>query len=252
MKYFEDNLISVIMPMYNSEDYIEESIQSIINQTYPLWELIIIDDKSKDKSVNIVDYYTKADARIKLVQLDINVGVAEARNRGIQLAKGRYIAFLDSDDLWLPEKLMLQLEFMRNHQAPMSYTQYCQFTDKVDRLGKLIDVEARIGYRELLKGNIIGCLTVMIDRTIVPEIHMSTQRHEDYIMWLSILKKGLYAYGLKKDLARYRKSSNSLSGNKFKSLHWTWNVYRKSEKLSFAKSFYCLCHYTLKGLRKHF
>ncbi len=252
MKHFETDLVSVVMPMYNSEDYIEKSIQSVINQTYPFWELIIIDDQSKDKSVSIVERYTKADKRIKLVQMAANVGVAEARNKGIQSAKGRYIAFLDSDDLWLTSKLAQQVEFMRTYQVPMSYTQYRQFTDTADKPGKLIDVEDRIGYRELLKGNLIGCLTVMIDRKFVPDIHMPSQRHEDYITWLSILKKGLYAYGLKEDLARYRKNLNSLSGNKFKSLKWTWNVYRKSEKLSFAKSFYYFCYYALKGLRKHF
>jgi len=251
MKYFEDALVSIIMPMYNSERYIEESIQSVINQTYQTWELIIIDDQSKDKSVNIAERYAKTDERIKLVQTDINVGVAKARNRGIQEARGRYIAFLDSDDIWLSKKLGHQVEFMQNYQVPISYTQYRQFTDNSDKPGKLIDVEAMVDYSRLLKGNIMGCLTVMIDRDFIPEVHMPEQRHEDYIVWLSILKKGLYAYGLKEDLARYRKNLNSLSGNKFKSLHWTWNVYRKSEKLSFVKSSYYLWYYILKGLRKH-
>ena len=252
MKHFEDKLVSVIMPMYNSEKYIEESIQSVINQTYLFWELIIIDDGSKDQSVNIVEKYAKLDKRIKLVQSKKNLGVAKARNQGTQLAKGRYIAFLDSDDIWLPDKLNHQIKFMQEKQAPMSYTQYRQFTNKVSEPGNLIDVEPKVSYKRLLKGNIIGCLTAMIDRKFVDEISMPDQRHEDYIAWLNILKKGIYAYGLKEDLARYRKNLNSLSGNKFRSLIWTWNVYRKSEKLSFVKSSYYFGHYMLKGLRKHF
>lgn len=252
MKHFEDKLVSVIMPMYNSEKYIEESIQSVINQTYFLWELIIIDDGSKDQSVNIVEKYAKADKRVKLVKSKKNLGVAKARNQGIKLAQGRYIAFLDSDDIWLPDKLEHQINFMEEKQAPIAYTQYRQFTDKVSEVGNLIDVEPKVSYKRLLKGNIIGCLTAMIDRKFVGEMSMPDQRHEDYITWLNILKKGGYAYGLKEDLARYRKTLNSLSGNKLRSLTWTWNVYRKNQKLSFIKSSYYFGHYMLKGLKKHF
>lgn len=251
MKHFEDKMVSVIMPMYNSEKYIEVSIQSVINQTYPYWELIIVDDCSNDRSVNIVEKYVKLDKRLKLLNSKKNSGVAKSRNQGIKLAQGRYIAFLDSDDVWLPEKLKYQIEFMQEMQAPMSYTQYRHFTNEICNSGKIIDVELKISYKDLLKGNIIGCLTVMIDRKKIKDIYFSNYKHEDYILWLYILKKGFCAYGIKEDLARYRKSPNSLTGNKIKSFCWTWNVYRNREKLSPLKSLYYLFFYIIKGIKKH-
>lgn len=252
MSKYQNNLVSIIMPMYNAEKYIASSIESVLSQTYALWELIVIDDCSSDKSLNIVKVYAKKHKKIKLLCLKKNQGVAQARNEGIKMACGRYIAFLDSDDVWLPKKLEHQIEFMYKKQAAISYTQYRQFTNNIDSCGKLIDVNEKINYQNLLKGNIIGCLTVMIDRNFVTEIHMPSERHEDYITWLNILKKNVYAYGLKQDLARYRKSLNSLSGNKFKSLLWTWNIYRRVENISLLKSIWYFSHYIINGIKKHF
>lgn len=247
----QNDLVSVIMPTYNAELYIEVSIKSVLEQTYSLWELYIIDDCSEDNTVNIVKKYMSQDQRIHLLKLKKNMGVAHARNEGIKSSRGKYIAFLDSDDIWLPQKLDKQICFMQDHQIGISFTQYRQFYTNQLSCGRLIDVDEWIDYENLLKGNTIGCLTVMINREYIPDIKMPSVRHEDYLTWLNILKSGVKAYGLKEDLARYRKSVNSLSGNKIRSLKWTWNVYRKYECLSFFKSLFYISHYMLKGLKKH-
>lgn len=243
-------MVSIIMPMYNRSFFVEQSIDSVIAQTYKNWELIIIDDYSTDNSKEIVEKYIERDLRIKIICLEQNSGVAEARNRGIEIANGQYLAFLDSDDIWHPEKLQKQIFFMKKNNIAFSYTQYRHFSQKDKYEGKLIDVKEHVTYKELLKGNIIGCLTVVIDREKIKNIMMRSERHEDYILWLQILKSGYEAYGLKKDLARYRISSNSLSGNKLKSAIWTWRIYRKIEKLNLWESLYYFLHYLLKGVLK--
>ena len=245
-----DELVSIIMPVHNGANTIGESIESVLKQTYEQWELIIIDDCSTDGTQMVVEGYS--DKRIRYVSLQQNCGVANARNMGIRVAKGRYLAFLDSDDLWLPKKLMEQLAFMKQKRCGFSYTEYRQFVDKVDCMGHLIRIHDCVDYRTLLKGNEIGCLTVMLDRHIIPEIEMPSARHEDYITWLNLLRTGRKAYGLHKDLARYRKSAKSLTGNKWKSLRWTWDVYRVEQKISWCDAVKNICFYVIKGIKKHY
>ena len=245
-----DELVSIIMPVHNGAATIGESIESVQTQSYEKWELIIIDDCSTDGTKTVVEGYH--DQRIRYHCLQRNCGVAQARNKGISMALGRYVAFLDSDDLWLPEKLAEQLAFMQQKRCGFSYTEYRQFVDTVSQIGHLIRIHDYVDYRGLLKGNEIGCLTVMIDRSIFPEIVMPSSRHEDYITWLNLLRTGKKAYGIHKDLARYRKSSKSLTGNKWRSLKWTWDVYRKSQNLSRRESLKNMYHYIIKGLKKHY
>lgn len=252
MRNITDIVVSVIMPIFNAEKYLCDSIDSVIKQTYPFWELIIIDDFSTDSSVDIVASYMKNEPRIRLICLKENAGVANARNQGIKKSCGRYIAFLDGDDIWLPEKLEHQVRFMKERNIGFSFTDYRIFKKDVNIAEKLVVAKEKVDYSYLLKGNVIGCLTVMLDRQKIKNLYMPLERHEDYITWLKILKRYKYAYGLNEDLARYRKNLNSLTSNKFKSLQWTWNVYRKSENLSLMKSSYYFCHYILKGLNKHF
>ncbi len=246
----ENELVSIIMPVYNGESNIADSIASVLAQTYPLWELIIVDDCSTDNTGDIVAQYTNE--HIRYCRQLQNTGVAGARNKAISMAKGRYIAFLDSDDLWLPEKLERQLAFMKDNDYGFTYTEYRQFTDKPQSAGAIVKVKDYVDYKELLKGNDIGCLTVMLDREKFPEIKMPKDRHEDYITWLNLLHCGQRAYGLHFDLARYRKSEKSLTGNKWKSLKWTWDVYRKSQVLSRYQSIKNMCHYIVKGIKKHY
>lgn len=245
-----DSMVSIIMPVHNGEKTIGESIESVLGQTYSDWELIIVDDCSTDGTNKIIKQYK--DERIIYLYLPKNQGVAGARNEGISRASARYIAFLDSDDLWMPEKLDVQLDFMRENEYGFSYTEYRSFSNSLNNVGRLIKVHDSIDYKELLKGNDIGCLTVMLDRKQFPDIIMPTIRHEDYVTWLNLLREGGKAYGIHDDLARYRKSNNSLSGNKLQSVKWTWDVYRKSQQLSMCETVKNMCYYIIKGLDKHY
>lgn len=246
-----DGLVSIIMPAYNAEKYISESIESVLAQTYKNWELIIIDDCSKDETIDVIKQYQICDNRIKVISLKCNAGVATARNVGMDLAQGRYVAFLDSDDLWLDVKLEEQIRFMQQNQIYFSFSQYRRFIDK--NKGRIIDALPCVDYQKALYGNPIGCLTVCLDRRFIRKFIFSKQRHEDYIAWLNILKNNnICAYGIPKVLALYRVgNSNSLSGNKLKSLIWTWNVYKKSQNLSIVSSFYYMLFYIIRGIIKH-
>lgn len=243
-------LVSVIMPAYYSSKTLPDSIQSVLDQTFTDWELLVIDDCSPEPLKPIVDRFR--DARIHYIRLEQNSGVAQARNRGIQAARGRYIAFLDSDDLWLPEKLEKQLQFMQKNGYAFTYTWYRQFEDDPERPIRLVKTKNFVDYCKLLHGNDIGCLTVMIDRTQIPDIHMPSERHEDYITWLNLLKQGYKAYSVPEDLARYRLSEYSVSGDKKKSLVWTWKVYRESQGLSIWEAGFYLMYYIIAGIKKHF
>lgn len=242
-------LISIVMPAYNAAQYIEQSIESVLKQSYTNWELIIVDDCSVDDTYKIVDKLCLNEERIKLFRMNENSGVAMARNFAISMSRGKYIAFLDSDDLWLPDKLEKQLNLMREKKAVISYTAYRQFS--MEKVGNLVSVPEQVTYKQLLKGNVIGCLTVMLDKERLGNLKMKNARHEDYILWLDILKQGNIAYGLQEDLARYRKSETSLTSNKKRSALWTWQVYRQHQELSFFASIYYFIFYVCKGLVKH-
>lgn len=243
-------LVSVIMPAYNAENAIAQSIASVVQQSYLNWELLIVDDASTDRTVPVAQALSANDSRIRIISLAQNGGVANARNVAMAQAKGQYIAFLDSDDFWLPEKLESQIRFMTERQIGFSFTAFRRFgTDRPP--GSLIRAPQYVTYSDLLKDNVIGCLTVVIDRQIVPSSFMPQVKHEDLACWLQILKSGMCAYGLQQDLARYRVSSNSVSGNKQRSAVWRWRIYREVEKLSVARAAWCFAHYSLRAVYKH-
>ena len=247
-----DDLVSIIMPAYNAEKYIEEAIESVLKQTYRNWELIIVNDCSIDATEQIVKKYQEQDERIKFHSLTENHGVANARNTALQNAVGRYIAFLDSDDMWLPEKLEKQIGFMKIDNYVCTYHQYRHFASR-DKVGKIVNIPLKLGYKEALKGNSMGCLTVCLDKSKIKPFLMPVQRHEDYITWLNVLKENeVEAYGLQSDLGRYRISSrDSISANKFKSAIWTWKVYRESQNLSILESICCFSYYIIGGVFKY-
>ena len=249
-----DDLVSIITPAYNAAAYIAETIESVLAQTYTNWEMLIVNDCSKDNTAEIVQSYAEKDKRIKLINLKQNSGAAIARNTAIQNAKGRYIAFLDSDDLWKKEKLQKQIEFMQKNGYAFTFHNFIMFNDGMKKEnGKLIKVARQTNYKTLLKGNNTGgCLAVCIDRSIVKNVSMPNQRHEDYICWLNILKEyKINGYGINEVLGYYRVGKVSVSSNKFKSAIWTWNVYRKSQRFSILKSMYYMCFYVVNGLKKH-
>jgi len=238
--------------LYNSQKYIHNTLDSVIAQTYQDTEIIVVDDKSKDDSVSIIKEYIKKHANISLIQLNKNKGVHNARNVGVQHATGEFIAFVDSDDLWLPEKLSMQLEFMKNSGAVFSYTGYDFIDSKGCSLNKQIRVPERASYARLLRNNVITTSTVIVSRDVILQHPMPTVQYEDYACWLGILKTGIMAYGIDTVLCHYRIMQGSYSSSKTKAAKWVWNILRYREKLSLPFTVYCMMFYTIKGFLKHF
>ena len=245
-------LVSIITPMYNSERFIEPTIKSVQHQTYQNWEMIIVDDASTDGSYEIIKSFSIKDERIRVIKLDFQQGPAVARNKGIKKASGRYIAFLDSDDLWMPEKLKKQLEFMDNHKAPFSFTAYQKIEENGKYRGQVNINKMQIGYSDLLKTNHIGCLTAMIDTKLLGgKLYMPLiEKRHDHGLWLSILKQGHTAYGLNEILAAYRCRKGSISHNKINILHHQWKLYREVERLGLIRSMYYMIYCIWYGIIK--
>ncbi|MBS9767326.1 MAG: glycosyltransferase family 2 protein [Flavobacteriaceae bacterium] len=244
-------LVSIIMPLYNCEKYIAETINSVLLQTYTNWELLIVDDCSADNSVEIVKKFAEKDTRIKLYEFTNNSGTSNARNKAIKMSKGRYIAFLDSDDIWLPEKLAKQIAFMEETNTALSYTAYTVIDEKSNEKGKFIPPKS-LTYSDLLKTCSIGCSTVMYDTNSIGKVYMpNVKKRQDYALWLQILRKTHECKGLDSCLVKYRKYSDSLSSNKLSAAKYQWQIYREVEKLSFLKSCYCFVHYAFYGFIKH-
>lgn len=243
-------LISIITPTYNAENTIAKTIQSVINQTYQNWELIIIDDGSDDNTNYLISKYIKRDSRIKLIS-QMNSGPAIARQAGLNKSKGRFIAFLDSDDTWLPNKLKLQIEFMISKKAILSYTAFRRVQPPTNKIGRKINVPIKLNYAQLLANTAIATSTVMIDKIKSGKLKMRKCHCDDFVLWLSILKRGNLAFGLNEDLVRYSVLSNSWSRNKWKNAKEVWLTYRNIEKLSFYRSITSFTKYTFNALIKY-
>ena len=192
----------------------------------------------------------REDPRVRLIRLERNSGPAGARNAALSASSGRYLAFLDSDDLWLPEKLDRQLAFMTEQNCALSYTAFRRISSDGRRVGRLITVPARMTYGDLLKNTAIATLTVMLDREKTGDPVMTDVGYDDYTLWLEILRSGEVAQGLQEDLGRYRVVRGSVSSRPMRSADWVWRVYRDIEKMSFAASAYCLCHYGARAFIK--
>ncbi|SFN56208.1 glycosyltransferase family 2 protein [Salegentibacter flavus] len=242
-------LVSVIMPAYNSERFIEASIQSVREQTYSYWELLVIDDASEDQTSAIIKELASADNRIKLLQNKENKGAGVSRNKGISRAKGEYIAFLDADDFWKPHKLQTQLEFMRENEVSVCFSSYELFTENGAKLREVVQALPYVTYQKLLKSNYIGNLTgiynaVELGKIYGPEI----RKRQDWGLWLAAVKKAGIAKSIKEPLAIYRLRRNSVSGNKFEMLRYNFNIYHKVLGFGFFKSLRCM----LMFLKEHF
>lgn len=244
-------LVSIIMPMHNSAKYIGEAITSVINQTYDNWELLVIDDVSNDNSCDIVREYIKRDNRIHLLFNDNHTGrPSSPRNMGVNYAKGRYIAFLDSDDMWFPEKLEQQIPLFDDDNVAIVYSNYEKMDEDGQRANRIVKAPATATYNMLLSGNVIGNLTGVYDQKKVGKMEFFDIHHEDYVLWLSILKKGFIAKNTNTTTAAYRIVSNSISANKLQVLPWQWNIYRDIEQLSFLRSAYHFVNYAIKAFLK--
>ena len=245
-----NELVSVITPCYNSEKFLDECISSVLNQTYKNWEMLIVDDNSSDNSSILINSYSKKDERIKPLYLNDNIGAAMARNKAISKAKGKYLAFLDSDDVWLPKKLEVQTNFMKKNNCSFVFSSYSVISDD-EKPNYTISVPETITYKRYLKNTIIGCLTVMLDKEKFKKIEMPNLRSShDMALWLNLLKQEKYAYGIAQDLAIYREHKSSNTSNKFRAIYDVWNVYRKHEKLNLFYSIYNFVFYAINAFIK--
>ena len=240
------------MPVHNAEKYLSESISSVLQQTYPYWELLIVDDCSTDNSLAIINRYAVLDARIRCLKTDAPSGSpCLPRNLGIKAAQGRFIAFLDSDDCWLPNKLEQQLYlFGETGTIGLVFSDYEKMSEEGERNHRVVKAPHEVDYKHLLRGNVIGCLTAIYDTSKVGKMFFMQHTHEDYILWLSILKKGFVAVNTGTVEALYRVRRNSVSSNKLKVLSWQWDIYRNIEKTGLLKAMYYFAHYAYKAYRK--
>jgi len=245
------NSISIITPSYNCSKYIGITIESVINQTFTNWELIIVDDCSTDHSAEIIRHYAGLDLRIKPVFLSLNQGAAAARNEGLRQVTGRLIAFLDSDDVWLPDKLQIQFDFMLKTGAPISFTEYDVFDEELLTLQHHIQVPSTIDYSGYLKSTIIGMSTSMIDIEKTGAFtFFDIRTRQDTYLWITLLKRGIVARGIHQTLVKYRLRKDSISANKLKAARQVWYLYYDLEKMNFFKAAYFFLNYGFNSLKK--
>lgn len=249
---YTSGLISIITPVYNSADLIQSTIDSIQQQTYPQWELILVNDASQDDSLAICQTYADADERIKVIDLPVNQGAAVARNTGLEQAQGEYIAFVDSDDVWAPEKLERQLKFMQEHHYGFTYTGLARMNLSGEIIQDSVPIPLKTSYRQLLKNTAIACSTVMINRQIVGDFRMpNLRRGQDTATWLMLMReRNIEAYGLDKVLNYYRQVPGSISSNRWTALKRTWHLYRNVEKLPLFQAIYYFIWYGFNAVRR--
>ena len=246
-------LVSVIIPVYNAEFYLKETIKTVQQQTYTNWELIFVDDLSTDNSVKIILEHQICEPRIMIIKNDINSFAAITRNNGIERANGRYIAFLDADDLWEPTKLEKQLIFMKQKDCAFSFTGY-EFADK-DGIpnSKKVNVPSKIAYRQALKNTTIWTSTVIFDLEKISKVNIqmpNLKRGQDTATWWKVLRSINFAYGMNEIMSYYRRTDTSLSSNKLVALNRTWNLYRNIENLSILNSAYYFTWYCFNATRR--
>ena len=244
-------LVSIITPSYNSARFIKECVSSVLEQTYTNWELIIVDDASDDNSRELISNIAERDNRIKFIFLTKNIGVAGARNIALEMSEGRYIAFLDSDDIWKKDKLTTQIDFMQFHNISFSFSSYQPISENGMEFFREIKAPLKVGYNFFLKNTIIGCLTVVLDKHKLGDVKMPKLRtSQDMALWLSIMRGGIVAYGIEESLAYYRIVGNSNTSNKFKVIQGVWRIYRIEEGLGYVKSIWCFLNYAFNAVKK--
>lgn len=247
-----NQLVSIVTPAYNSETFIEEAILSVQEQTYPHWEMLVVyDSGTTDSTPELVQERAQRDSRIRLIQVPKGRGLALSRNYAIGQAQGRYLAFLDSDDLWLKNKLELQVKNMQEHGHAFTCTAFRRIDVSGAEQGRLIEVPPQINYQRLLQQNCIGCLTAMLDLDQVGAVQFQEAKHEDFILWLDLLKRGFHCYGINEDLARYRIVAHSRSADKFESVLNTWRIYREVEGLSLPHAALRMSQFAARNLAKY-
>ena len=244
------NVVSIVVPVYNAEMYIEKTVEMVRRQTHSEWELILVDDHSSDNSLKILERLAVTDDRISLMCQEEGVkGAANARNLGTQHACGQYLAFLDADDVWKEDKLEKELAFLKDKNAAFVFTSYEFGDENAAGTGKVVHVPKTLSYRQALSRTVIFTSTVLFDRKKLPEelLYMPDVKSEDTATWWQILRAGYTAYGLDENLVTYRRPKKSLSSNKMAALSRIWNLYRKQEKLPAVQSAWYFCFWALRA-----
>jgi len=246
-------LVSVIIPAHNCEQFIRGSIQSALNQTVTNLEVLVIDDASTDNSYAILSQIATQDSRVLLYQNTTNMGVANTRNRGIDLAQGQYVAFLDADDLWKPQKLEKQLVLMESTGCDFCYTAYSFIDGNGVAFGKPYWVPAFVTFKQLIQENIIGCSTAICKAKLLKQYKMHPEyAHEDYVLWLELLQNGYTGCGVQETLMQYRVLKNSRSGDKKKAAVNRWRIYRNFLKMDLRAASIAFLSYAIRGIRKYY
>ena len=246
----KENLVSIIMPAYNCKDFIGVALDSVVNQTYQNWEVIVVDDCSTDDTVEVIKEYIKKDNRIKYYKLEKNSGAAIARNMAIDFATGKYIAFLDSDDVWFSEKLTKQISFMKENNYGFTCTSYTKIDEQGKYLNRTIVAKPKSNYGEILK-TCPGNSTVIynaekLGKFKIPDI----KKRNDYVMWLQVIKNEKYLYGIKEPLGSHRIRKEGISNNKKSLVEYHWKVYREIERLPLLKSVYLIFYWIVATVFK--
>lgn len=253
MDLFQNQLVSVVIPVFNSEKFVGKALDSVLRQSYREVEAIVVDDSSTDHTEKIVRAYSSNYPNITYCRLENNQGAAVARNRALHLAKGRYVAFLDSDDEWCDGKLALQLAFMGKCGAAISCTAMEVMSEDGVLLGKVRKVREKISYSFLLRNTMIATSTVIIDRNKTGEFEMPLRRGgQDYATWLMLMREGKVCFGLNQVLTHYRVLSNSLSSNKWKSVRQVWQIQTQDEGVNKCSAIFNVCCFILNAFVKHF
>lgn len=252
IKYMCDK-VTVVTPSWNSAKYIQKTVESVQAQTYQNWEMIIVDDCSTDETVEIVNSMAKTDSRIKVLCQKMNAGAGAARTRSVMNGNGRYIAYLDADDIWKPKKLELQIKFMKDNNYAFSCTSYEVINDEGKPLNKFVHMLPEVDYKGFLMNNLLQTVGIMVDTSIVDKKYLvmpNIRRRQDAATWLQVLKAGYKCYGLDIILAEYRRATGSLSSNKTKAIKGIWSLYRDVEHLSLPFSCYCFIRYAFLAVWK--
>lgn len=243
--------VSVIMPCYNTEKYIAQSIESVIGQTYPHWELVVTDGPSSDNTASIVRRFCEQDQRIRLIIPSAHQGIAEARHTSIMNAHGRYLAFLDSDDIWMNDKLEKQVAFMQKNGYAFTYGNYEVINMDGNSTGKVVHNGGIVDYDTYLRNTILGCGSVMLDKEKVgPILQPSDIVNDDMALWCSIMRNGIKAYPIDEVLYQYRLRDDGASSHRMKMVKSVWKVYRKQEQFSLLKSAICFSSYAFNAIKK--
>lgn len=243
--------MSIVTPAYNAEPFIGDTIASVQTQTFVDWEMLIVDDCSADRTGVLVERIGEADSRVRLIKLKKNSGPAMARQAALESARGRFIAFIDSDDLWLPQKLERQLAFMQSRRAALSFTAFRRISIDGAVIGRMIHVPDRLTYEQLLGNTAIATSTAIIDREMTGPLRMVKTYYDDFALWLEITRRGFAAFGLDEDLMRYRVVGGSVSRRKGRSAMMVWRTYREVERLGMARASWSFARYALNALRKY-